>query len=76
MKRDAVLNALGITDTVSGVYAGGWLGGGGPEIESFDPTTGERIASVREADLNDYETAVAAAQSAFEEWRMLPPPAR
>jgi len=76
MKRDAVLNALGITDTVSGVYAGGWLGGGGPEIESFDPTTGERIASVREADLNDYEAAVAAAQAAFEEWRMLPAPAR
>jgi len=76
MKRDAVLKALGITDTVSGVYAGGWLEGGGPSIDSFDPSTGELIASVREASLADYESAVVAAQAAFEEWKMLPPPAR
>jgi aldehyde dehydrogenase (NAD+) len=76
MNRDAVLEALGITGTVSGAYAGKWLDGGGPVIESLDPTTEQVIASVREADLSDYEAAVVAGQETFLEWRMLPAPAR
>jgi aldehyde dehydrogenase (NAD+) len=76
MQRDAVLDALGIDATVSGAYAGGWRAGSGAHLESYDPTTEEVIATVRQADLGDYEAAVAAAQDAFAEWRMLPAPVR
>ncbi len=76
MQRDAVLDALGIGSHVSGAYAGGWRKGGGPLLASIDPTTEDVIASVRLADLDDYEAAVAAAEGAFTEWRMLPAPIR
>ena len=76
MQRDAVLDALGIDTTVSGAYAGAWRAGSGPHLESRDPTTDDVIATVRQADLDDYEAAVTAAQQAFAEWRMLPAPVR
>jgi aldehyde dehydrogenase (NAD+) len=76
MKREQVLGALGIADVTSGAYAGGWRGGDGIVIESFDPTTEEVIATVRQADLGDYEAAVAASTEAFQEWRMIPAPVR
>ncbi len=76
MKREQVLDALGIADVTSGAYAGGWRGGDGIVIESFDPTTEEVIATVRQADLGDYEAAVAASTEAFQEWRMIPAPVR
>jgi aldehyde dehydrogenase (NAD+) len=76
MNRDEVLDALGIGTEVSGSYAGGWRVGGGPLIASIDPTTEEVIASVREADLADYEATVRVAVDTFEEWRMVPAPVR
>jgi len=76
MKREQVLDALGIGDVTSGAYAGGWRGGDGTLIESFDPTTEEVIATVRQADLADYEAAVSASSEAFTEWRMIPAPVR
>ena len=76
MNRDAVLDALGIAPTTSGAYAGGWREGSGPLLPSIDPTTEEVIATVREADIADYEAAVTAAQEAFTEWRMIPAPVR
>ncbi len=76
MNRDAVLDALGISTKTSGVYAAGWRTGGGRDLASIDPTTEEVIATVREADLADYTAAVDAAEAAFTEWRMVPPPVR
>ncbi len=76
MNRDAVLDALAIAPTTSGAYAGGWREGSGPQLPSIDPTTEEVIATVREADIADYEAAVTAAQEAFTEWRMIPAPVR
>jgi aldehyde dehydrogenase (NAD+) len=76
MNRDDVLDALSIDPTTSGAYAGGWREGSGPMLSSIDPTTEAVIATVREADLADYEAAVSAAQAAFAEWRMVPPPVR
>jgi aldehyde dehydrogenase (NAD+) len=76
MKREEVLVALGIERENSGVFAGEWLGGTGATIASIDPTTEEVIATVREADLPDYEAAITVAQDTFKEWRMLPAPER
>ncbi len=76
MNREHVLDALGIANVTSGAYAGGWREGGGSTIDSIDPTTEEAIATVRQADLADYEAAVTASQEAFQEWRMVPAPVR
>lgn len=76
MNRDAVLAALGIEGENSGVFAGTWLPGNGPELVSIDPTTEEAIGSVRGADISDYEAAITVAQDTFKEWRMVPAPER
>jgi aldehyde dehydrogenase (NAD+) len=76
MNRTEIFDALGLTDEVSGVYAAGWRTGDGQSITVDNPTTGQALATVRQGDLADYEASVAAAQSAFAEWRMLPAPAR
>ena len=76
MNREEVLAALGIERENSGVFAAEWLGGTGAAIASIDPTTEEVIATVREADLADYEVAITVAQENFKEWRMLPAPER
>ena len=76
MKRDAVLSALGLSDTNSGVFAGRWLEPSGDVLVSENPATAEPIASVLQGDLADYEVVVGEATDAFEEWRMLPAPQR
>ena len=76
MNREHVLDALGISNVTSGAYAAGWREGGGVTIDSIDPTTQEPIATVRQADADDYEAAVVASQEAFLEWRMIPAPQR
>ncbi len=45
-------------------------------IDSLNPATGERIAAVRLATAEDYETVVAAAHARFRDWRMVPAPRR
>lgn len=68
---------MGIDRIAGGVRAqGGWREGGGEPIESLDPTTGARLATVRGADEADYEAALAGAAARFQEWRMRPAPAR
>jgi len=76
MKREHVLDALGIPPTASGSYAGGWREGAGPVIESIDPTTESVIGSIKQADLADYEAAVGISETTFREWRMVPAPER
>jgi L-aminoadipate-semialdehyde dehydrogenase len=76
MNRHEALDALGIGSEVSGAYAAGWRTGNGADLASFDPTTEEVIATVRQAGVDDYHAAVDAATRAFTEWRMLPAPVR
>lgn len=72
-----VLKRLGIRDVQSGIYADGWIDRpGGEEVVSLNPATGEPIARVITAGRDDYDRAVEAARSAFERWRILPPPKR
>jgi aldehyde dehydrogenase (NAD+) len=82
--RDAEVRAiLGAFDmapgaAVSGVAHGGVFvaAPGGPEIETFDPTSGEALSRVRTASADDLAAAAASGQAAFERWRLVPAPRR
>jgi aldehyde dehydrogenase (NAD+) len=76
VNRDQILRALGLKDENPGAFAAGWIGTGGEILTSYDPSTGEAIASVRQATVDDYEHVVGNAADVFKEWRMLPAPAR
>lgn len=75
----ALLDKLGIKDVNPGVCIGpdGWIeDASGAELVSFNPASGERIASVIQATPASYEQAVASAQTGFESWRSVPAPQR
>jgi aldehyde dehydrogenase (NAD+) len=68
---------LGIETSNSGVSCGDGSGATGSAlIHSTNPATGEALPSVRTASIADYERVVACAQTAFQSWRMVPPPGR
>jgi len=72
-----ILDDLGLQDTNSGACTGDWITpADGREVVSVNPTTGEPIASVIQADEAAYDTVVATAAESFTEWRMMPAPAR
>ena len=70
------LSRLGIESVNSGAWSPGPRLTSGRGVDSVDPATGEVIASVRLADVGDYEAVVGEAQRAFLEWRNLPAPKR
>ena len=71
------LTRLGIQSVNSGAAtSSGWLETTGRELVSECPATGEPIASVRLATVDDYEHIVQESQRVFAEWRMLPAPKR
>ncbi len=73
-----ILDRLGL----EAVNAGTWFGNESSEdssaelIESYNPATGELIASVRSSTAAEYEQIVAKANEAFIEWRKIPAPVR
>src|SRR5690348_3591920 len=75
----ALLEKLNIQEINSGSCTGmdGWLRSeDGLVLESINPATGERIASVVQATPAIYEQMVSAAQQSFATWRSLPAPKR
>ncbi len=76
MDKTEVFARLGLEESNSGVYAGGWLPGAGREIESINPATGEVLATVRRASHDEYEKVIQTSLDTFAEWRMLPAPRR
>jgi aldehyde dehydrogenase (NAD+) len=71
------LRTLQIKDKNSGVYHGTWVDQpGGKEIVSYNPTTGEPIASVLTCSEQEYETVMGKATDTFKTWRMMPAPQR
>ncbi len=73
------LPLLGLSAVNSGAWSGshGWSDtGGGPLIESTNPSTGRRLATVRGATAEDYERVLAAAVLAADAWRRVPAPKR
>jgi aldehyde dehydrogenase (NAD+) len=76
MTQYAFLAELGIQSENQGAYAGEWLECSGDLLESKSPTTGEVIASVRQATAAEYDRVRDAAQEAFLRWRTVPAPQR
>jgi aldehyde dehydrogenase (NAD+) len=75
----SLLKKLNLTATNPGACSGpdGWISDPhGQELVSYNPTTGEAIASVVQATAATYDQVVGAAQQAFATWRMLPAPKR
>ncbi|GAB3031238.1 aldehyde dehydrogenase family protein [Natronobiforma cellulositropha] len=59
-------------DREFGHYVDGeWVDGRGETFESENPATGETLATVARATEPEVDTALAAAEAAFEEWRAL-----
>lgn len=78
MKHD-FLDKLGLKDINNGCCFGinKWNDSGDRTIlTSYSPIDGERIADVRMANADDYESTVKAAQKAFLDWRTIPAPKR
>ena len=75
---NALLDKLNIQEVNVGACTGvdGWIQSEGPILTSYNPTTGEPIAGVRQATPEVYNRVVDYAQSTFESWRMLPAPKR
>jgi len=72
-----ILDDLGLKATNPGACTGEWITPAeGREVVSVNPTTGEPIASVIQADEAAYEQVMQTAASSFVEWRMMPAPAR
>jgi aldehyde dehydrogenase (NAD+) len=68
---------LGIRDSNLGACTGEWIAADQPsQLVSVNPTDGEPIASILQADEAAYEKVVAAAAAAFPAWRMMPAPVR
>jgi aldehyde dehydrogenase (NAD+) len=71
-----MLESLGIQGNNAGASTGAWIETTGSELASVNPTTGEPIAGVRQATVDEYEKVVAASEEAFRSWRMVPAPQR
>jgi L-aminoadipate-semialdehyde dehydrogenase len=79
-RADAILAAFGIAPggTVSGAAYGGAFvpAPSGPELKTFNPATGEILAGVRTAGLDDLAAASETTHNAFLRWRTVPAPRR
>ncbi len=71
-----LLASLGLVEENSGAFDGAWIQTHGERHESLDPSTGEPIAAVRFASVEDYECVAQSSSRAFEEWRTWPAPKR
>src|SRR2546428_4777240 len=71
----SVFEKLALSEDNAGVFNGKWSGGGAT-IDKMSPIDGRRLASIRTASADDYQTAIARAQEAFEKWRRTPGPVR
>ena len=75
---NALMDKLKLQELNAGACTGvdGWIQSDGPILTSYNPTTGEAIAGIRQATPEVYNRVVDYAQSTFESWRMLPAPKR
>ncbi|MCP3982561.1 MAG: aldehyde dehydrogenase family protein [bacterium] len=71
-----LLQKLGLESTNHGACTGTWLETSGKELVSLNPSNGEPIARVKQAEAEDYEKVMQQATAAFETWRMMPAPQR
>ena len=76
--HNTLLAKLNLQPLNAGACGGaGWLAGpAGDELISSNPTTGQPIASVRQASPAQYDQVVRQAQASFQQWRQRPAPQR
>ena len=75
----SLLTKLGLKPSNPGAWAGpdGWIASANAETStSYNPTTGEPLASVQLADAATYDRVASAAHQAFLTWRETPAPRR
>lgn len=71
------LKELGINEVNYGVCTGTvWKETQGAPVDSFSPSDGKLIGTVKQASADDYFEVVETAQNAFKSWRMVPAPKR
>ncbi len=71
------LNTLGIENLNLGACTGNeWFSTSGKEIETFSPSCGTKISTIKTAGADDYERVIKTAQTAFEYWKSVPAPKR
>ena len=74
-----LLNSLSIKKNNFGSCSGhdGWIEKTDTKIiESYNPSNGEKIASVYEATVDEYDIIIKKSTDAFHEWRKVPAPVR
>ena len=73
-----ILARLGLDEINAGTWSGAEssTSDDAPLIKSFNPATGEVIASVRSTTAEEYDKLVNNARAAFQEWRKVPAPVR
>ncbi len=72
-----ILDLFQIKQTNPGASSGSQtLATTGPELHSFSPVDGKKIASVSTCDPAGYEEAIQKATKAFKEWKLYPAPRR
>ncbi len=77
LDKARIFKALGLSAKLKGANCGGqWFASSGDYLESRNPTNGELLARIEQADNADYAKVMAASKAAFLAWRMLPTPRR
>ncbi|SHI41272.1 L-piperidine-6-carboxylate dehydrogenase [Pseudozobellia thermophila] len=71
-----VLETLHIKEINDGTSTGSHWTGNGEELNSYSPVDGALIAKVKTTSKSDYGNAIATAQKAFRQWRLVPAPRR
>ena len=71
-----LLASLGLERENPGAFAGAWLPTSGALVDSINPSTGEPIAGVRMAGVDEYKRCAEITVEAFHEWRTWPAPKR
>ncbi len=74
-QAQAILAKLGIEKDNPGVFDGDWYGTG-ETIEVHTPIDGSVLATVKQANADEFDRAVNRAHEAFLKWRTIPAPAR
>ena len=73
--KSQIFPLLGLTESVSGVFAGEWFGSG-TLLEKRSPVDGTLLARIAQATPQDYHRAAGTAERAFTSWRATPAPKR
>jgi aldehyde dehydrogenase (NAD+) len=72
-----IFRSLGLSKKMKGASIGGeWYASSGDYLDVFNPTTGELLARVEQADAKDYQAMMKATTKAFTTWREIPAPKR